>query len=408
MQNASSRKTGWRFSIRRFAVLAFAIFTATLLPTLFVSEGMRCSQLCFSQDVTSLTLRTNSIYLGMFAPSRPIFSRLSVQQPTAWNLPSYPGIPVESGKNDSENEDTDKISLFSRGDATVRGQIGCFPGENAFWINAVHTENDTSGDVNSAGYQITSTGVMTGRDWLLGPSSRLGFGAAYLAPRLRQHGSEASADSYNWGLYYQENFYGTEINCWAGYGHQEITTRRRGGEGDDLRWYDGETQGDTFTASVELGKVTCYHGCIFVRPSIGVDMIHGWQYGFTETTKTSEGRHKGYGYGRMHLEQTFLRVGTSVKYETYNRFRGLFRIEYAYLMQGDPAADSRVVSFETPEVSNRTVYGASIERDFLNLGVGAQCALGHAYNRYIYGDFDVSMSSGRTVQAFTLGYIEKF
>ncbi|HBT77808.1 MAG TPA: hypothetical protein DEB39_13000 [Planctomycetaceae bacterium] len=364
---------------------------------------------------SSWTMRPNSIHLSMSGPHRIVLNRLTVQQPNCWNLPPHT-LPYGSEEANPYGVDEDADADNS----TVRGQIGCFSGDDTFWINAVHWENTTFADDRSSGYGIAANGLVLGRDWMRGPSSRLGIAGGYDNPELRQRDgatrdrvtrdavtNETRADHYHLGLYYQENFYGTELNCWIGYGHQEIDSRRYGYDDERARgqWYRGSTEGDTLISSVELGKITCYHGCFFVRPCIGVNMIHGWQYGFAEQATGNYGRLH---YGRMHLEQTFLRVGASVQYEKDTWLRALLRIEYAYLMEGDPVAGSRARLIDKAGTPHVSLFGASVQRDFLTLGCGGQCSLGSNGSRYIYGDYDISMSSGRTVQAWTLGYIEKF
>ena len=400
-------------------------FLLTILGAIVLYSGSLAAQ-----GPDSLTMRSNSIFLSLSEPYRLVSNRLSIQQPTAWELPGmqydFPyDFPTEQQalpQSVSPQKDTPIRGVALPEEATfemlleelekleqepvLRGQIGAFPGNNAFWAAAVHSENATGSDRHSVKYGISSTSATVGCDLMRSCSARLGLFGGYTSATLYQGGSRVEADDYQFGGYYQEQFAGTEFNGWISYAHQSLQSRRRDGQNR----FDGRTEGDSLASGFELGKTICWRARLFLRPYIGGDLHHGWQYGFEEeafhqNAGPSFGR---LGYDRMHVSQTFLRVGLNAKYESFNWFRANWRIQYAYMLDGDPVPESRMRQLDVPNATTWTVSGADVKRDFLNLGFGAQCALGHAGTRYVYGDYDVQMSENRTIQWFSLGYLEKF
>lgn len=365
------------------------------------------------QTVSPMTLRSDGMAVSMIDFHRIVFNRLSIQQPTAWSLSEqfsdYETLyEEESSENRDHGENRPNTSVLP----VVRGQMELCGGNNACWAIAIHGDIDVAHDRFSPGYNLSHTGLMVGYDWMRTCSSRIGMTGAYTTPRLRSGNGEVDADSYLFGLYYQENIDGLEINGWISYGHQEIETKRR----DQISWnrpdlqtriYRGSTEGDTLSTGCEIGKVTCYHGSLFLRPHAALEMLHGWQYGYDEEARGIAGSHR-LGYNRIHQQQMFLRAGGTVKYETYTWLTAVLRAQYAYMFDGDSFATSKARYLDVPQLPEMKPAGASIERDFLLLGVGMQCTLGASGIRYVYGDYDVSMSKRCTAQTFTLGYIEKF
>ncbi len=130
-----------------------------------------------------------------------------------------------------------------------------------------------------------------------------------------------------------------------------------------------------------------------------------WQGGYTEEAPITSGRIR---YGKMHLEQTYLRVGLRAKYESFTWLTALVRVEYAYMMQGDPIPKVNATFLDEPGVPTYRIAGVDVGRDYLTLGGGFQCQLGRAGTRFAFADYSATASPARTIQLISVGYMEKF
>ncbi|MDR3108984.1 MAG: autotransporter outer membrane beta-barrel domain-containing protein [Planctomycetaceae bacterium] len=395
----------------------------------FIAVG---SPVLFAQMNGSLTLRTNGIFLSMPEQNLFVLNRLSTHQPSRWeslgmrygggfndisteniptefinpatqlpnvNVPPLPATDVSIEQLIEELEQESRESL-------VRGQVGNYPGNNSLALTILHSDNSTGTDKNSIGYGISATGFMLSGDLMRSISSRVGLFGGYYSSLLNQkNAGSIDANDYQFGGYYQEQINDTDLRCWITYAHQTLESKRY----DNASRYDGSTEGDSLSFGGEFSKTFSLTARMFLKPYFACDQHYGWQFGYEENESQTGGT-SVYGalkYGRLHMAQSFVRVGANVKYESFNWLTAAFGIQYAYLFAGESNPYSTATQISTP-ANSWHVKGADVGSDFLNFTSSLQCSVGKARNRYVYGNYDVQMSMNRTVQVFSLGYIEKF
>ncbi|MDR2116779.1 MAG: autotransporter domain-containing protein [Planctomycetaceae bacterium] len=376
------------------------------------------------RDVTKQlagSVRLNGFQLSLYSPYRTVFNRLTL------------GSELYSGSPVIYNNGYGAISGLEHrgagaGATTYRGQYEplnshlineaatCetpyFMGENNFWTDVTHLQTKTKGDNNSDDYGISRTGFLIGMDVQRKPNSRIGFLFGYFAPYLWQNSDRVEADDYHAALYFQKNYYGTDVYGYLGYAHQEYNMRRfldlrAVNQVYGIERYNGKTSGDTFSMSLEFSKPRYYSNNYVLRPLIGLDYIFAAQNGYRDF-----GTHSdlfGLRYNRAEYDQWFFRVGMNLKRETF-RTATNFRLQYINQFGNHPYPDAggQLISAYSVPNTNMNIRGVDLGRDYLNVGLGLNWFVNDARSRFVSFDYDFNTSRRITSHGFSLIFVEHF
>ncbi|MDR1959779.1 MAG: autotransporter outer membrane beta-barrel domain-containing protein, partial [Planctomycetaceae bacterium] len=165
----------------------------------------------------------------------------------------------------------------------------------------------------------SSNGVQFGVDWLTANNAVLGVMAGYEDHRSRIAADRTEAEDYYFGLYGGRLFRnGVDVRGFFGYGSQDYNISRVASIGDlgNLP-AKSNPNGDTYELNFEIGRRTYLNNRLSFRPFFGVD------YSKNAIGATDESAWDEYGsidvptfhYGKVNLEQVFLRVGTDLRYQ---------------------------------------------------------------------------------------------
>ncbi|MDR3199721.1 MAG: autotransporter domain-containing protein [Planctomycetaceae bacterium] len=368
------------------------------------------------------SVRLNGFQLSLYSPYRTVFNRLALgselygNSPVIYNGGGYGPISglehrgAGAGATTYRGQYEPLNPHFTDEAATC--EIPRFIGENNFWADVTHLQTKTKGDGNSDGYGISRTGFLIGVDIQRKPTSRIGVLFGYFAPYLWQNADRAEADDYHAALYFQKNYYGTDIYGFLGYAHQEYNIRRFLNLADvnqvyGTERYSGKTSGDNFSMSFELSKPRYYGNNFILRPLIGLDYIFASQNGYSDS-----GTHSGlFGlrYNRAEYDQWFIRAGLNLKRETF-RTATNFRIQYINQFGNHPYPDAggQLISAYSVPNTNMNIRGVNLGRDYLNLGFGLNWFVNNARSRFVSFDYDFNTSRRITSHGVSLIFIEHF
>jgi autotransporter-associated beta strand protein/predicted outer membrane repeat protein len=376
------------------------------------------------RDITNQlagSVRLNGLQLSLYSPYRTVFNRLTLGSELYGGSPiiyngGYAQIPglehhgAGAGATTYRGQQEPINAHYM--DETATCDVPYFMGENNFWADVTHVQTKTKGDGNSDGYGISRTGFLIGLDVQRKPTSRVGVLFGYFAPYLWQNADRVEADDYHAALYFQKNYYGTDIYGFLGYAHQEYNSRRfldltQVDPAYGVERYNGKTSGDTFSMSFELSKPRYYGNNYILRPLLGLDYIFTAQNGYLDY-----GTHSnlfGLRYDRAEYDQWFIRAGLNLKRETF-RTATNFRIQYINQFGSHPypnAGGQLISAYSTPN-TNMNIRGVDLGRDYLNLGVGLNWFINETRSRFISFDYDLNTSRRTTSQGFSLIFVERF
>ncbi|MDR0611072.1 MAG: autotransporter domain-containing protein, partial [Planctomycetaceae bacterium] len=400
------------------------------------------------RDITqklSGSVRLNGFQLSLYSPYRTVFNRLTLGSelysgvPVIYNngsgygqisglehhgqpqgLPQrYNGYGQISGL---EHHGAGASATTYRGqyeplnphrmDEAAACQVPAFMGENNFWVDVTHVQTKVKSDGNSDGYGISRTGFLIGLDIQRKPTSRVGVLFGYFAPYLWQNSDRVEADDYHTALYFQKNYYGTDLYGFLGYARQQYNTRRfldltQVDPKYGVERYSGKTSGDTFSMSFELSKPRYYGNNYILRPLIGLDYIFAAQNGYLDY-----GTHSnlfGLRYDRAEYDQWFIRAGLNLKRETFRTAMN-FRVQYINQFGNHPYPDAGaqlISAYSTPN-TNMNIRGVDLGRDYMNVGFGMNWFVNESRSRFVSFDYDLNTSKRITSHAFSLLFIEHF
>ncbi|MDR2706146.1 MAG: autotransporter domain-containing protein [Planctomycetaceae bacterium] len=379
------------------------------------------------RDITkqlSGSVRLNGLQLSLYSPYRTVFNRLTLGSelysgsPIIYNNGSGGYAPISG----LEHRGAGAGATTYRGqyeplnshllDEAATCQVPYFMGENNFWADVTHVQTKVKSDGNSDGYGISRTGLLIGMDIQRKPTSRIGVLFGYFAPYLWQNADRVEADDYHTALYFQKNYYGTDIYGFLGYAHQEYNSQRfinvttlDPKYGVDR--YSGKTSGDNFSMSFELSKPRYYGNNYILRPLIGLDYIFAAQNGYLDYGTASN--LFGLRYDRAEYDQWFIRAGLNLKRETFRSAMN-FRLQYINQFGSHPypsAGGQLISAYSTPN-TNMNIRGVNLGRDYVNLGFGLNWFVNESRSRFISFDYDFNTSKRITSHGFSLIFIEHF
>ncbi|MDR0705392.1 MAG: autotransporter domain-containing protein, partial [Planctomycetaceae bacterium] len=295
------------------------------------------------RDITkqlSGSVRLNGFQLSLYSPYRTVFNRLTLGSelysgsPIIYNN-GYGAVTGLEHRGAGAGATTyrgqyEPLNSHLMDEAATTCDVPYFMGENNFWADVTHLQTKTKGDGNSDGYGISRTGLLIGLDIQRKPTSRVGVLFGYFAPYLWQNSDRVEADDYHAAMYFQKNYYGTDIYGFLGYAHQEYNSRRfldltKVDPKYGAERYSGKTSGDTFSMSFELSKPRYYGNNYIFRPLIGLDYIFAAQNGYLDYGTASN--LFGLRYDRAVYDQWFFRAGLNLKRETFRSAMN-FRLQY--------------------------------------------------------------------------------
>jgi uncharacterized protein YhjY with autotransporter beta-barrel domain len=365
------------------------------------------------------TLRVNGLQLGLYSPYRTVFNRLTLGSelfsggaPIIYNNGYGPisGLQYRgAGVGEAYRGQSDQINPHYMNGEMSNCDIPYSMGENNFWADVVHVQTKTSGDYESPGYGISRTGILIGMDVQRRTNSRIGFLFGYFAPYLWQDSDRVEADDYHGALYFQKNYFGTDLYGYFGYAHQEYESRRIVNNSlltDTPLQYNGKTSGDSFSMSLEVSKPRYYGNNFILRPLVGFDYLLTSQKGYTESGSGESNDLFGLRYDKAEYDQLFVRLGFNLKKEGFYSTAN-FRIQYINQFASRPYPNGVAHLVAAPD-AGMNIHGVGLGRDYLNLGFGMNVFANEARSRFMSFDYDFNASRQTTAHALSLILVERY
>ena len=361
-------------------------------------------------------VRANSLMINLWNPSEVLFPRIG------WG-----NGQMETGKRGQVD-----WSRVAGKKAKILGQTPDRSRVGSLWGDVMNTTLNAESDGNSDGYYFNRTGFMVGSELSLTPHSAIGAIASYHNSELKQVGDKVKSNDYLLGAYFvAAPFNSFEFKAYMGLGMQDYDIDRRiynaniitdrvpleaGGMGV-LRGindrYTGKTQGNSFNVSLELAKPFELHPTFILRPTLGFDVQHVWQFGYAENDFSHLSASYGSNiyalhYTRSHLSRGLLRAGFSS--ETSGP-RGGIRMRAFYVSQLDgDRYPSSTAAFATGG-ERFTIRGVNVGDGYLHLGVGAHYWFDGEKTSSMFFDYDANIygvSHKVNAHMVNVGFLQKF
>ncbi len=278
-----------------------------------------------------------------------------------------------------------------------------FHPRNNFWITPYHNDTDYRGDDNALGYNVSSTGFLSGFNRKIDPTTSLGIVFGYGRPELSQHVNEVKMDDFLLAL--QGGMRLTtkiEMKAFVGVGFQRYDMRRYVFDGADAYRAESDYDGNTLFASFELARPFYLGGYAMIKPLLAFDFENVWQDAASEHGADIFDLE----YSKSRNDRTYVRTGFAGELGARNlTISG--KVFYSHQMGGSPYSDSeaRFVGSGTEFVTYR---GIDLERDFLTLGIGGNIYLNMNRTSMISGNYDAVMSAKSTAQTVFLTFTQLF
>lgn len=352
------------------------------------------------------SVRANSAMMNLWNPSELVFNHIG------WG----------NGQMETGNRGKVNWNRIHERRSRILGQNPALQRSGSMWFDTFHNNFETENDGDGGKYDFNRTGMMVGGEWNLTPYAAIGAITAYADGTLKQTGDKVESDDYTLGLYFVGAPYNEfEIKTYIGLGVQEYDMNRyvrnaniiyNGNTGINDT-YRSDTKGMSFNFSFELARPLMLHPTFILRPTLGIDVQHIWQSGFTENDLSYISPSWGsnfyaLSFNRMHYDRTLLRAGFSS--ET-SGCRGGIRMRTFYVTNvgGDD------LPFSTQRFATDTNYfdirGTKIAKNYINLGIGANLWLDGERTSTLFFDYDSNIytSSKKTyAHSLSIGFTQNF
>ncbi len=278
-----------------------------------------------------------------------------------------------------------------------------FHPRNNFWISPYHNDTDYRGDDNALGYNVSSTGFLSGINRKIDPTTSLGIVFGYGRPELTQHGNDVKADDFLLGL--QGGMRLTtkiEMKAFVGVGFQSYDSRRYVFDGADTYRAESDYDGNTLFASIELARPFYLGNCTTIKPLVAFDSENVWQDSAVENGAGIYSLE----YAKRRNDRTYVRTGITGELGAKN-LTVSGKVFYSHQMGGSPYSDSEA-RFAGSGAEFVRFHGIDLERDFLTLGIGGNIYLNSNRTSMISGNYDAVMSAKSTAQTVFLTFTQLF
>jgi hypothetical protein len=205
-----------------------------------------------------------------------------------------------------------------------------------------------------------------------------------------------------------------EAGAYIGGGTQSGKIRRvlhTAGGGQYL--YNGDYDGNTFSASFTLAKVYRISKRSALRATVGLDTEHAWQFGFTERSNDIDGKEFNPNaalrqFDKNHYGRTLARFG--LLGQTGRDNWGLNgRAFYVPQLGGkDYATSQMTLASGRSEGNTYNLDSLPLGRGMVTLGVGGHLFLDAKKTFHIYTDYSANMFKYATTQTIALGAQKAF
>ena len=333
---------------------------------------------CLLLDQITGDLTPNAMMMALKKPWRHPFNRLELAQPSC--------DPCASAN----------ASRFKR----------------QLWGEFYGRYDDVRYDGNAHSFTINRYGVVVGVDQQLSRRSIVGMAFNYSDPRLRQDTGKVEMDDYEIGFYNMTKLNNHfEMKLYAGYSHQRYDfdrwvhipgTSRQAGLDERFK---SKTDGDAFSASVELIRPIRYRSNLLLLPTIAFDFEQAWMKGYRES-----GGLTALNYDKSTLERMMLRFGLDTEYAAGKNLDLKARIQYATQINSNeyPRVGVRFVNSTLTDQRTANIWGSRIGRDYLNLGIGMDWQLNAKRTTMLYINYDADLYNRATVHAGEFGLIRRW
>lgn len=272
--------------------------------------------------------------------------------------------------------------------------------------------DDVRYDGNAHPFTVNRYGVVVGVDQKLSRRSIVGISFNYSDPRLRQNTGKVEMDDYEIGLYGMTKFGGNyQMKLYAGYSHQRYDVDRRvyiPGTDNFAALHErfkSKTDGNAFSASVELTRPIRYRSNLLLLPTIAFDFEQAWMKGYSE-----KGGLTALKYDDSTLERMMFRFGLGTEYAVRKNLDLKTRIQYATQVNSIeyPRIDVQFINATLPTQRDADIWGSRIGRDYLNLGIGLDWQLNARRTTKLYINYDADVYKHATVHAGEVGLVRQW
>ena len=340
------------------------------------------------------------------------------------------GIDVADYRNDANISDIYLSSLLMHDNGAIRKATSdritqnfrywndpcvrkCKPSGRSVWVDYVGRKSDLRSHYNSRDMDFESNGVQVGVDLYSNRCTQFGVMFGYESQKSDLNvGSgidQVEADDYYFG-FYGARMLGkcTDIRGFLGYGHQSYDYGRwaQNQNSSTFTRRTGSYDGDTFEATVELGRRYYVNPCLSFRPVIAFDMFNNSIEAMQETGGLVAA--DNYTFGKASLTQLFVRVGSDLQW-TRGRLNLNTGAYYSYQF-GDNGDTLR--SQLSDGTYNGWVRGSDLGNSVITLTAGANYYLNQAQTFSVFGNYFGDIYTDRTgdpvTHWFTVGAQYRF
>ena len=269
----------------------------------------------------------------------------------------------------------------------------CKPCGNSIWVDYVGRKNTLQSTYNRRDAEFESNGVQVGVDLFSNRCTQFGvmFGFEKEKDSLDvfrsnlRYTDRVEADDYYVGFYGARMLANSaDIRGYVGYGHQSYDYTRFGRYNNVATRHFGSYDGDTFEASVELGRRFYVNQCLSFRPVIGFDMFTNSIDAMQEKGGTVD---YNYNFGKASLTQMFARIGSDVQW-TRGRLNLNGGAYYSYQFDGNGDTLRTQLSRENNGVTQSGwMRGADLGNSVITINAGANYYLNKAHTFTVFGNY---------------------
>lgn len=295
----------------------------------------------------------------------------------------------------------------------------------AFSYTSVESDQYVKGGITYDSYKTTRSGVLTGLKRQFDDTTSGGILFSYTQPESTQGGlyefdddvssgyqTKINMDDFQFALHFEKVIGDAwELSLFAGGGAQTLDWERTVLDNGKLFSFNGDSTGNTVTATAYLARRIDLSEHFVIRPTIGIDSEHSWLFGFEENAIGDHGiasdnmivMSQRYIYDTIQYSRNSGRLGLTTTWSGPRERGGLVgRIFYGVQLGGDDAAFITMKSTsEARQPWEITQEGHTMGGESLNLGMGGYLFLNRDKTLTLNGDYNVLMYKNATSQNAT-------
>ncbi len=286
-------------------------------------------------------------------------------------------------------------------DPVYNGQISQLRQSN-LWFSTYYNHLSLSEDNNALGGNGDRGGFHLGNEWTPSTETLLGVMFGYGGTGYKQDDGKLSLNDYHFGLYGGANLYGRNLQLrgYLGYGLQDYKFDRTVAIRDARYFTNGDTSGNSFTASLQLIRPMDLSDNFLLKPTLGIDFEQVRQDGFSE--HGDPGVLLAYQSGDF--SRTMLRIGATGE-RSFDRGVIWGRLFYGVKLAGDNAAVSDTQFIGAG--SDVPIYSVDIGESVFDVGFGGRMGLNSSKTVLLLLDYNGGFTKKSDTHTGTLGVIWK-